>query len=135
MINILWVIVVISAAVSQWYIIEVQRKYPNKPFWFIIRILVGLFFLGLYLHNGYVYYWAILYMVGVFWFPFNTILNALRKKRFGYLSPKNSPVDDVLMRVFKYESIITFLSFFLFILSVLMMIFYGFSTLEELNRF
>lgn len=133
MINFLWILVIVAAVVSQWYVIEKLRKYPNKPVWFFIRGLVAGGFLYLYIYQGYVWYWALVYMVFTFWWLFNTGLNILRGKELTYLSPKNSLIDKVLLKVFKYEYIIFMFSFILFLASVGIISFYGHCTWTEIN--
>lgn len=134
MLSILWIIVILLAIVSQWYIIEKKKKYPKKLLWFSLRVVVATVFLYLYILQGYTWYAALIYMVGTFGFLFNLGLNLLRKKPLTYLSPKNSVVDKVLLYIFKYEYIIFWLSFLLLLFSIGNMVFYGKMTWYEINN-
>lgn len=129
-----WIFVVLLAVVSQWYIIEKKKVYPNKLLWFVIRAAVAGGFLVWYNELGYVWYWSLIYMAGTFWLPFNESLNYLRGKPFGYLSPKNSFVDRMIVKylpggAFAYVSF----AFIFFLFAVINMIVHGQMTWAEIN--
>lgn len=125
MINLLWILVVAAAIFTQWYIIEELRKYPNKLVWAFLRLVVAGLFLFAYVQQGYVWYWAVNFMVFTFWFPFNVGLNLMRGKPIAYLSPKNSFVDRMLMKIFRYEFAVLAYAFVSFISAVGIMLYYG----------
>ena len=125
MIHFLWFLVIVLAIVSQNYIIEKLKRYPNKLLWFLLRVVVAIGFLCWYMSQGYMWYWTILFMVSSFWWPFNTFLNILRKKSPDYYSAKNSLVDRLLLKIFRYEELIFFFSFILMLIGVGIMYFYG----------
>lgn len=125
MINFLWIGVVIVAIITQWYIIVKLRRYPNKPTWAFLRIIVASLFLFAYVQQGYMWYWALNYMVFTFWLPFNASLNLLRGKPITYLSPKNSWVDKIILKVFKYEFIVFVYAFMSMLFAVGAMYYFG----------
>lgn len=125
MLHLFWVLFVIGCAWSQWHIIENEKRYPHKLLWFVFRIVMFLFFLGMYIAEGYKWYWATNFMVFTFWWPFNTMLNWFRGLRLTYLSASNSLVDRVLLMVFKHEFIIFSFAFLALLFSVGALHFYG----------
>lgn len=134
MIHLFWMIFVIASAVMQWYIIEKRKQYPEKGLWFITRAIFFLFFLSMYMVEGYVWYWAANFMIFTFWLPFNSILNKMRGLRITYLSARNSLVDRVLLKVFVYESIVFWFAFIALIGSVGMLYYYGHCTWFQVNN-
>lgn len=133
MINFIWILVVSFFIVSQWYVIEKLGKYPNKPLWFLIRAIIAGVFLFFYVNQGYVWYWSLFYMIFTFWFPYNSTLNLLRGKPIMYLSPKNSFIDYIFLKIFRYEFAIFGYSLILFIAALGIMYFYGYCTWSEIN--
>ena len=125
--------IVIAASISQWYIIEKRKKYPNKTLWFSIRIILAGLFLWLFIRDGYVWYWALSYLVFVFWLPFNVILNLLRGKPLTYLSPKNSVLDKWILKIFRINIAVYGFGLIAFISAVAIMILYGGCTWAEVN--
>lgn len=125
MINFLWVGVVAVAVITQWYIIVKLRKYPNKFTWAFLRTIVAALFLFAYVQQGYVWYWALNYMVFTFWLPFNVALNLMRKESITYLSPKNSFVDRMVLKVFRYEYIVFVYAFMSMLSAIGIMYYYG----------
>jgi hypothetical protein len=133
MINLIWLLIVVLAVLSQFWIIEKKQKYPVKILWAAIRVAVAGVFMYFYIDLGYMWYWALLYMIGSFWGPFNLMLNFLRNKDLNYLSPKNSFVDRMLMKAFKDETIATLFIWFITVCGVGIMYFYGTTSWCELN--
>ena len=129
-----WAVLVIAAAVSQWYIIEKLKRYPNKKLWFAIRVIVGGLFLWLFIRDGYLWYWAASYLVFVFWFPFNVILNLLRGKGALYLSPINSTLDRIALWIFRVDMAVYGFGLIMMISSIAIMVLYGQCTYAEINN-
>lgn len=125
MINILWGVFVILSVAIQYYIIEKIKRYPSKPFWFLVRVAVFSLFMWLYAINGFIWYWSLLYMVFAAWFPFNTLLNLFRGKYISHLSARNSVIDKAALFVFRSEDIVFFVSLILFIIFTGIQIAYG----------
>lgn len=125
MIHVFWIIFVIGSAFIQWYIIEKRKQYPHKDLWFLVRVIFFLFFLSMYMVEGYKWYWAANFMIFTFWWPFNTILNWKRGLRLTYLSARNSFIDRMLLKVFVHEFIIFVFAFIALLFSVGALHFYG----------
>lgn len=130
---ILWAAVVVLAAVSQWFIIERLEKFPKKTYWFIARVIVAGIFLELFIRQGYVWYWAVCYLVFVFWLPFNVILNLLRGKGLIYLSPENSKIDKWVLKIFRIDVAVYGFGLIAMLAAIGVMIFYGHCTWAEAN--
>lgn len=94
-----WLVIVILTILSQYYIIEKKKIYPNKILWFIIRIIIAGGFLTYYIVLDYVWWKALSFMILSFWWPFNTTLNVLRRRYFTNLAPKNDPIDWLLIKI------------------------------------
>ena len=128
-----WALLVVAASISQWYIIEKRGRYPNKKLWFAIRIVLAGLFLWLFIREGYIWYWAVCYLVFVFWLPFNVILNLLRGKPLTYLSPENSKLDRMVLWVFRINIAVYGFGLIAFVSAVAIMILYGGCTWAEIN--
>lgn len=124
-IMILWALVVVAAAISQWYIIEKLNRFPKKNLWFIARVIVAALFMWLFVWQGYIWYWSLCYLVFAFWLPFNIIINILRGSDIFYLSPENSLVDRMLVNIFQVPMMIYLIGLVAMISSIGIMIFYG----------
>jgi len=123
MINLLWGIFVIISATIQWYIIAKQRRRPDKVFWFGIRIYVAALFMYMYIDNGYLWYWSLLFMMGSFWWPFNTILMLARGVPLRFLG--DDWVDRALLKITNKTDLIFYFSLIFCIITVGCQIFYG----------
>ena len=88
MINIIWIAVILLAAVSQWYIIEFRQRTPNHMFWFLIRVIVFSGFFWWYMVSGFMWYWVAFYMIMTFAWLFPLLLNIFRGKPVGYMSKR-----------------------------------------------
>lgn len=100
-INLMWLVVIVAAAVSQWAIIEKKMRRPNKKLWFGIRALVAAGFIVWYWLDGQYLVWAIPFLVVSFAMLFPTLLNIFRKgKPLLYLSAKGSKYDAFVLRTF-----------------------------------
>ena len=130
---ILWAVVVVAAALSQWYIIEKLERFPNKTLWFVVRAIIGGVFMWLFIRQGYIWYWAASYLVFVFWFPFNVILNLLRGKSLIYLSPENSLVDKWVLKIFRVNVAVYGFALIAMLSAIGIMAVYGYCTWAEIN--
>ena len=128
-----WALIVIVAAVSQWYIIEELERFPNKKLWFAVRVVLAGLFLWLFIREGYIWYWSISYLVFVFWLPFNVILNLLRGNSILDLSPKNSVLDRLALKIFRVHLAVYGFGLIAFISAVAIMALYGQCTWAEVN--
>ena len=122
--DILWILVIILAAVSQWYIIERKGRTPNHLLWFVIRAVVFTGFLVWYLLSGYMWYWAAYYMVMTFAWLFPLLLNIFRGKPVVYMSSNGSVFDKIVIRTIG-PSIYWWLGLTLMIIAVSVQIAYG----------
>lgn len=122
MINLAWILIVIVAILGRHYLIEDNQ---DRFIWFVIRATIVTEFMLWYVHLGYAWYWAAFYMVGTFWFPYYVALNRLRGRRIDYLMPKDSLVNWILLKVLRTESIVFYVSLWLLILAVSLMLHYG----------
>ena len=100
LVSIMWIVlVVIPATLSQYYLIDKKKIYPNKVAWFLIRVVVAGVFFGFYIWQDFYYLQALFFMAFSFWWPFNTGLNLLRGRFFSNLAPKNDPIDWLLIKI------------------------------------
>lgn len=123
--NILWIVVILLAALSQWYIIEVKKRKPDHSKWFIIRVIVSLLFVNLYLGNGYMWYWFIPYMVFTFAWLFPFLLNRFRGKRLGYMSARGSKYDRFILKIFKHEELVFLFGMVFMVIAIALQFAYG----------
>ena len=127
--NILWIAIILLAATSQWYIIEVKFRNPNKLFWFSLRIIAFAGFLWWYMVDGFKWYWAGPYMVFTFAWLFPLFLNIFRPdKPVGYMA--NTGWDGLIKRTIGIQ-IYFYLGFVLMLIAVLLQLVYGQLTFHE----
>ena len=122
MINILWIIVILLAAISQWYIIEFRQNEPNHAFWFIIRVIAFSLFFWWYMAIGFMWYWASFYMIMTFAWLFPLWLNLFRGKPIGYLS--NRGFDKLILKTIG-AGIYFWLGLVLVVMAVALQLVYG----------
>jgi hypothetical protein len=120
--NILWIIVILLAAVSQWYIIEIKKRNPDHAFWFMIRGIVFSGFFWWYMVSDFMWYWASFYMVMTFAWLFPLLLNAFRKKPLGYMSDRGF---DRLIQKTIGAGIYFYLGFVLMVTAIGLQLAYG----------
>ena len=84
--DILWILVIVLASVSQWFIIEKKVRIPNHLLWFVFRVGVFGLFLWWYIATDFIWYLAAYYMLMTFAWIFPLLLNIFRGKPLGYMS-------------------------------------------------
>ena len=126
--NLLWIIAIFLAAASQWHIIEIKKQSPNKPVWFLVRVIAFSGFMWWYMELGYMWYWAAAYMIFTFAWLFPFMLNIMRAKYFGYMSASGSWYDRQLIRLFgkeKIETLYFYFGFIFMLIAILLQLVYG----------
>ena len=121
-INLMWLVVIVAAAVSQWAIIEKKVREPNKKLWFGIRVAVAAGFTWWYKEAGQYIVWAIPFMITTFAFIFPILLNWFRGKKFGYMGLKG--YDGFIMKLMG-ANVYMYLNFTFFLMGAGMHIVYN----------
>ena len=131
----LYLLFPLAFATSDWYIIEKQNRYPDKTLMFILRVTAALLFGAFLVAKGYWWLWVCLYLPFGFWWPFNTLLNIFRGKRWWYLDvldAEDSKIDQFFKKTLGEYMTFAF-GLILFLSVVGIMYYYGGCTYSEIN--
>ncbi len=120
--NILWIAIILMASASQWYIIEIKFRNPNKPFWFLLRVSAFAGFFWWYMIDGFMWYWVSYYMIMTFAWIFPLFLNIFRGKPVGYMA--NTGWDGLIKRTIGVV-IYFYLGFVLLVMAIGLQLVYG----------
>jgi len=122
--NILWIVLILVAAWSQYIIIEKSKRVPNHLLWFVIRAAAFGLFLWWYIAAGYYIVWAIPFMIASFGFLFPTLLNLFRGKEPEYLSDRG--YDKVIKKIFGHQQKAWFFWLMAFVITLPLQVYYNF---------